>query len=652
MKSFKQYICLSVIFAVACSCSNDFLIEESFIDETSPIFISPHWEAGDYTIYCQGIGSSKFTIVHAPTWLDISAPIGQFIDNTTLLHCKAKTCRDFSEIGIYYSFITLSVEGIGKLSVPVAYITEGNPCFETATFVTLNPNNGYIFVLPVTNTGNGILLWYIDQHPAWLTLNDTTEDNFIHILPSNGRQNLHVSYNADVLMSENTSGKIVLITNDVNNPVVEITVQMDFGTPVFISWQSGTIDFGRTETTRPYSFSNQGNGPLIWKIEGCPEWLTVSESNGITQYYTTTLAFTCNRELLPSSNNTATIYLKTNDKNNPSVPITVTAHGNVSNPENIKEIQGNITDACMDKKTDILYLTTNQPNRFVAFDTKAKAVVRELSLNHAPTCFSISEDSRKAVIGHGGYISSVDMENFSVSKIVETDHTISNIEWGTDGWCCYSVPNVQWTSLYWVNLDSLYTDYSDQIYGSCALHKIPNQNYIIGAETMISGGIYVFDINTRKRVYRNSSFLGNFCFSENGLFTFSYSKGNTGFSNDGKVYRTSSFFTENYTVIVTPIAVFTSSPNRLYGIDHHAASGNVWVLAPSSDNYYDQQREIIQYDDNDYFRKKTYYYSDYYNNRPVQAQYVFANQAGTELIVIRNATEGNFMWSLEFIPVE
>ena len=53
----------------------------------------------------------------------------------------------------------------------------------------------------------------------------------------------------------------------------------------------------------------------------------------------------------------------------------------------------------------------------------------------------------------------------------------------------------------------------------------------------------------------------------------------------------------------------------------------------------------------DYFTMNKYYYDEIHNGRPVQAHYVFANQGGTELAVIRNATSGDFMWSLEFITV-
>ena len=551
MKNLVHYITFSITLLVVFSCNNDFLTDEpNFFGEGSPIVISPNWEVDEYSIYYQGIGSAKFTVAHTPSWLKVSSPSGQFINNVVTLNCKANVHSAFSEVGIYHSFITLSVEGRGDLAVPVMYITEGM---------------------------------------------------------------------------------------DLGNPVLNIRES-----------ESGTINFGRTETSRQFAFSNQGNGILIWMIEGRPEWLTVSESTGaLISYNSTVLTFTCNRDLMQSTINTATIILKTNDKNKPSYPITVTARSNIANTDNIKTIEGNITDAYMDKQSDILYLTTGQPNRLLAYDTKTRTIAREVPLSYTPTCFSLSEDGHKVVIGHGGYITSVDLDNFSVLKTVEVDHIIHDIEWGEEDWCCYSVPDVQWTSLYWVNLNTNEKNSFDQIYEKCRLRKIPGQNYILGAEVNLSDGVYVFDINTRKRIYDIFAYVGYFWFSENGdhLYT-----GSSVFSFGGSVYRTSSFFNQ---ADVFPIGNFSPAPYHIFWIDHHAVSQNVWVISSSSNDFYNLQvpREIIQYEDKNYTRKATYYYDEYHNGRPVHAYYVFARQDGTELVVIKNATSGDFMWSLEFISV-
>ena len=651
MKNLVQYITVSIALLVVFSCNNDFLNDEpAFFGNGSPIVISPDWETQDYTIYCEGVGNAKFTVTYAPSWLKISSSSGQIINNVAVLNCKANVNKDFFEIGIYHSFVTLSVEGRGNLAIPLSYITEGNPVIETETRLNVNYDNmpGNLLLFPIQNTGNGILIWEVVQHPEWLSFYSDMwgtiyENEIIGILPFNQTVNLYYSFNPNVSLSENLSGKIVIASNDKNNPFVEIEIQMSLGNPIFYTNYDNTLNF-RTETTQNFWFSNQGNGILVWTIEGCPEWLTVSESNGIlTSHNPALLSFTCNRELLPSGTNSITIYLKTNDKNQLSYPITVIVRSNTANPANIIEIAGNITDASMNRQSDILYLSTRQPNRLLAYDTKTRTIVCEVPLDYAPTCFSLSDDGRKAVVGHGGYITSVDLDDCSVIKIVDVPHIVYDIEWGKDNWCCYSVPNVQWTSLYWVNLDTNEKNNFDQIYENCRLRKIPNQDYIFGAEVNVSAGVYIFDMNSRKRKDSNFSYIGDFWFSEDGNYTYSLG---------GDIYRTSSFFVDYYAYEAAPIGKFSPVPYRVFWIDHHAASQSIWILSSSSDYYFDEQREIIQYEDNDYTRKAIWYYDEYHNGRHVQAHYVFATKSGTELVVIRNVTNGEPMWSLEFIPIE
>jgi hypothetical protein len=255
MKRFSPYFLIPVICVLAFSCDNAYLMEESYFGESSLIAISPSWEAYDYEIKCQGVGNAGFTIKQAPEWLNVSSPTGLFINNTALLNCKANKCGDFSETGIYYSYLTLSVEGKGNLAVPVAYITEGNPTIEVESPINIDYSGRML--LQVKNTGKGILLCYIAQYPTWLTLYKSVE-NTSFIIPSNGQEHLQFDYNSDVPVSENLSGKIVLVTNEKNKPTVEISVQIDLGNPMIYSNIPDAIDFGRTETKRQFMFYNQG----------------------------------------------------------------------------------------------------------------------------------------------------------------------------------------------------------------------------------------------------------------------------------------------------------------------------------------------------------------------------------------------------------
>ena len=647
MKNLIQNISVSIVLILAFSCSDDFIKDEpNVFREINPIVISPDWQAQDYAILCDGVGNAKFTVVHAPAWLKISNRSGQFTNNVAMLNCKANTHKDFSEVGIYHSMITLSVEGKKNRAVPVMYINEGNPKIEIASRVTVSYDNPNSASLLVKNTGEGILLWTVIQRPKWLLIyddmygtSDIIEDYSVFVLPANGTKYVKLSFNPSATYSENLSGKIVIQTNDKNKPAVEVDVQMNMGNPSLdTSWQSGIIDFGRTETIRNFSFANQGNGILSWKIEGCPGWLTVSETKGtLHSHHSTTLTFTCNRELLKSGVNEVTIYLRTNDKTKPSYPIIVIARGNTENNDNVKAIEGNIADAWFDKKTDILYLVTAQPNCFLAYDTHSKSILHKIDLTKAPTCLTVSEDGKKAAIGHSGAISAINMENFTLTKTLEISHSVYDIAWTDGDWYCYSQKGGNFTNIHSINTTTeTKQDYSEQYSeadGATNIGKVPGQQYIIAARRETSPtGIIVYDINTKSLKNYHHESIGDFWFSFDGKYLF---------ESYGNVYKTTDLNMKN----IAPVDKLKITEyyywDSISWIDY--SNSGLWVVCNSI---------IYQLDINDYFIMKTYYYDDFYNGRDVQAKYLFANNAGTELVAIRNATTGNAMWSLEFIPIK
>jgi len=342
MKNLVRHSTVLFVISLAFSCSDDFLKDE--LEHVSPenasIIISPDWPAQDYPIYCPDVGNANFKVVQAPSWLKISSPSWQFTNGFATLNCKANAYDDFSEVGIYYTYITLAIEGKGNQTILVAYINEGNPVIETELSYDA-PSKGRI---SVRNTGNGILFCSLSRIPEWLLLVDiygstvAIEDYHGIILPPNGESIIYFSFDnpPTILFWENIFGKIGILTNDKNKQEVEVEVQLYLGNPLLHVYYSNYLDFGQTETIKDIYFSNQGEGLLVWRLtwkEGRPNWLTVSESQGTLSFgESKLLTFTCDRNLLPYGINTTTVYLESNDRNyypfypNPLYPFTVTAH--------------------------------------------------------------------------------------------------------------------------------------------------------------------------------------------------------------------------------------------------------------------------------------------------------------------------------------
>ena len=648
MKKIVQYISAGLFCVLAFACKNDFLTKVPnlpSITDASEILISPNWEARDYSIYVPTAGDANFTIVKTPGWLIVPTLSGQFANGFATINCRASVNNAFPEVGIYKSSILLNIEGVGEIAIPVSYIVEGDPVIETESDLTLSCNSTYYGSVPlvIKNNGQGILLWSMVEKPDWVSFTDSLSASYPPnssslAIPPNGAISLTLLYNIQSLApNADLTGRIRILSNDKNNGETVINVQCAVGDPV-LQCSANQLDFGSTDVIRSLDISNQGSGLLMWTLSGCPEWLSVSETRGtLSPYSSRTLVFTCDRSLLPAGQQSQTIYLETNDRNNPSYAITITAGDNPV--ANIQAIEGTVTDAWLDKTTNILYLTTSGPDRLLAYNTTTKTIERELALDRAPTCLSVSETDRSIIVGHEGMIIRVDPDNFYVTKTIALDFNIFDIEWGVDNWCCYTWDEDSNYNLHWINLDTEETYETPSyglLFGKLGVKKIPHQDYIVASRLSNSpSSILVFSTREPNLVHAFGDDIGSFWFSSDGNYLF---------SSKNQIYETSSLTSSDSPSLV---GNFSPAPSSIYWIDHHADSQSVWVLAASSED--DSQREVRQYNDRDYTLVNTYRYGEYYEESPARAQYVFVNSTGNELFIIKNNDLN--AWSVEYIPV-
>ena len=649
MNHFLKIIILLSVTIAFFSCSDEFVKEKLDISGvgTSAIIISPEWDADDYQFKCDGLSNADFKIESKPDWLVLDSNSGKITDSIATIHGSANPVPRFSKTGIYVDQMMVAASG-KQYAIPVYYIIEGNPSVQVNRVFEISYNN-YNNELKISNSGDGVLLWDIVSMPNWLTVNMSQFNLKSVILGKGAAATLPFTFDVKAAVQNNLKGTIVLKTNDKNNSLVEIAVSANIGTPS-LSFSNKQLDFGSSETTKTARIYNQGNGLLIWSIEGLPEWLSVSTANGIAMPYTSAndITFTCNRSNLQPGLNSATFYLKTNDPDNSSVAVVITVRmpGSIAN---VRTLEGNIVDAMFDKSTNTLFYVTGQPNKLVAYDVTARAVIHEIALNKVPTCLAINEDFTKAAVGHGGLISAIDLNSYTLTRTFEYGYSIYDMEWAKDDWFCFTKAGTYMNNLLWINTSTLETAESNdnEMDEGTYLKKVPKQPYVIAARRFTSpSGITVFNINTKlEKNYRHQS-VGNYWFSSDGQYMF---------ESGGNVYRTNAIVSasgrnpQDVTTIGKLKVPGTEYYYSLPWVDYSSVSKSIWALYGSS--------LIYQFEDNDYTLVKTYACDDIYQPNPqtaayeVEARYVFANSSGTELSVLRKGTNNN-IWSVEFIPVK
>ena len=340
MKNFIQYISAGIFCIITFSCNNDFLSkvpEISSLTATSEIIVLPSGESKDYSVHVPTIGNANFSVAESPDWLNVRTVSGQFSGDVATLNCGASVRNEFSATGVYKSSIVLNIDGYGNILIPVSYVTEGNPAIETESNSAFQYNvyyNNGSASLAIKNRGEGVLLWSLTEKSDWISVDkperffDSRSNYMFMILPYE-ESVIDLSCSIESFVSPDTQGKIVIRSNDKNNSETTIDISCDLGNPILFC-SNNRLDFGQTDLTRLLNIYNyQGSGLLRWKIDSCPEWLSVSEITGIVPPLSSrTLLFTCDRNRLPDGQVSHTIYLLTNDKSNPAYAITVTAYNN------------------------------------------------------------------------------------------------------------------------------------------------------------------------------------------------------------------------------------------------------------------------------------------------------------------------------------
>jgi len=650
----------AILFTLLClvtGCTNDFLSENltpvSFPVGLSNIYISPDWQSTNCQFKLPSLKDADYEIVSKPSWLSIGSVSGHLSDSIAVVQCSAVKNSAYSAVGVYIDFMSVKAEG-ENFKVPVAYITEGNPTIQVQNTVTLSNSTYGSPYLQIQNTGLGILIWNIVSMPDWLAV-DTTRLESAGIYISQ-----YTSYNIPLIIKPgknstgSMTGAIVLSTNDKAHPRVTINVSTDLGTPQ-LSIYTNAINFSSTETSKALTFSNTGNGLLTWEFTDIPAWLTITPSSGMYNPYTSygNIVFSCDKTKLSPGQNSTIVNLKTNDSAHSSYSITVTAVA-PGNNANIRAIDGNITDAVFNKNTNTLYFVTGAPNKFVAYDVKTRTVLHEIALSKAPTCFAISEDWTKAAVGHNGSLSAIDLSTNTVKATYLSDYSINDIAWGENEWFCYTQKGGSFSCLHWMNTanGAVYEDpdkYS--LDGSSLVKKVPTQPYIIATRNSTSpSGFFSYNIPGKSKKSYSHMDLTNFWMSEDGQYVF---------AQNSNVYRTTSSTgsADTFDANINAIGKINTASGYSYGIAFlYHSNHNLWVI--QNDSYStDATSSIFQFEDNDYTLVKKYAYDLAYqpdaqtSSFNVSANYVFANNEGTEISVLCKGTS-NSSWIIQFIPVK
>ena len=653
----QLWLCAICIFSY--SCKDDFL---NHVDNAKPvesaIYVSPEWSAEAYPIAIPEAGNASYTLSEIPRWLKPDSETGRFIDGIAYITCSAVSDSDFPETGVYNSTMKINVEGKGAYVMVVGYVNAGNPQIACPQNIEISYyGQTYLNIIP---QNDGILIWQIVEHPEWITVSDSSG------LSRYSGKTVSININPDKMPLTDVTGEILIANNSVNSPLCVVNIKYDVGNPSFTCYDD-LLDFRRNETQKNISITNYGYGLLTWKVEECPDWITVSPKNGfLNSYDSENIVFACNRTGLTEGQHTGTVVLRSNDKNKPTFSITVRCRIGNTNSQNITIIEGTVIDAEYSKiNNTLVYVTSNLLLNI--YDPSSKNT-ENITLPYVPTCLSLSLNGSKAVVGHDGHVTYVDLLTKQIINTYDVSCNASDIVLGNNEWAYVFPKSDQWAYIRCINVnlnnstETLHTGYS--IYAGTKAKLHPSGKYIYGANNGLSpSDLEKYDIQNGTAEYLyDSPYHGQY--EPNGDLWFS-EDGNRIFTRGKNVFKTSEIQEQDmlYNGAINLESNSTYGYERIMWLDHSEAKKNLFIIS-SNDDYWNNTNKSSIYiynSDNLTFRNKReledYLVKDNSGNEEfylAEPHFVFSNSGGSEIYAITKAVGSGLVneWAIQTLNIE
>ncbi len=234
-------IILGFILAIT-SCNDDFLDknQRAMYSATDTLFLNNSMETANITYTLPSSESCNYSIYMFPTWLSFNSMNGEMTNGTIQLSFainKDNLPFSTSEYRTCQGTLILDVEKIGFVSLVVSYANYGKPnlfCSPgTLNFESLNSK-----MLTITNTGDGLLNWKINNVPDWLILSKTSGS-----LYAAQSETISVSWNYSLpVPTENLSATLLFSSNSISGDfVTSVYLNASSLIPPMLSQSAGTV---------------------------------------------------------------------------------------------------------------------------------------------------------------------------------------------------------------------------------------------------------------------------------------------------------------------------------------------------------------------------------------------------------------------------
>ena len=489
----------------------------------------------------------------------------------------------------------------------------------------------------------------ITSYPSWVTVNR----DYGVIDSKNSIQEIQITSNLKGFKPGVYEGRLQ-ITSTLGNKSIFLRGFIGENTMFTIP---DSLHFAATNNTLKFAIKNQGNVVLSYSASSPSTKVTVTPSTGsVVIDGQSELTVNLNRDGLSNGKSYSKLFFNINNKKDSLVVVV----------DNYKEqkikLNSDVVDAEYSKVRDELVFVSANPSSINIIKSGSQSIV-SIPLVYTPTCVSISKEGDKAVVGHDGHITYVNLSAKTVIKTYSVSCEAIDVVLTNNKWAYVFPKENQWEYIRGVNL-SLNSDNESngsgtQIYAGTKARLHPLGKYIYGANNGLSpSDIEKFDFESGFAIkLYDSPYHGDYPMN-----------GNLWFSEDG-----SRIFTRGKTVLKTSE---TKSQDMVYNgkintdssfinmewLDHSDEKNNLYTILSSGYSWSANRSPYIYiYNstnlsfknklDLEKFLVPSTNGGTYYDAIPY---FVFSNATGNSIMVVTKALNSGLEkeWAIQYITIQ
>jgi hypothetical protein len=584
----------------------------------------------------------QYQITQYPSWL--------FIDSTLL---KAKIANGINPIrlvplkdnleGVYSGKISIISDLAGTKDVYVYMSVSGHPkIYNSSKSIDFGTTDN-TKTFTIENSGTGILSWSINKPNNWLSVSPTHGNLF-------KKQKVTITLQCNrANMNKNIYNHMISLITNAENSYDSVNVSMEVPLNSTYNLSAKELKYDYTDNVKYVYLRNTGNSPLTWSASSQKQYFDIVPAQGlVNQGDSVLLKISTNRTSIPNGKNTAVINFNNDANFKDSLLVTIDHF-----VETKYMLNCNVVDAEFCRKTNKIYMVTASPtNALIILDpeTKTKQTVR---LNKTPSCVSVNANGTKALVGHNGMVSYIDIASSTLEKECSISCDALDVVLTSGGWGYVFPIRDQWCAIHGVNLTTgLESNSSDwMIYAGTLGRLHPSEKYMYGADNGSSpSDIEKYDIqNGVASMLYDSPYHGDYPMNGNLWFS---EDGDRIFTRGKTVLRSSELKTldmyYNGNVDVT---------NQIQSLFHSKSADQFFVLTSNSSNWTtttgDPYLYVFNYSYLNYLGKFTLE-SFMSNNKLYNAEgnFVFTDSTGKQIYVLTKANSGAgllYEWALQTV---